>query len=88
MGNMDQYETGSGPFGPIVNGTMVIEFYQYRPNMIAGYTFMALFGLATLAHLVCMARLRSWIFIPFLLGGIGTFFHLSLHDKISHILNS
>lgn len=61
---------GDGPFGPVVNGTMVV-FYQYRPNQVAGYTFMALFSLATLGHIVYIVRLKTWIFIPFILGGIG-----------------
>ncbi len=81
MGNMDQYETGDGPFGPVVNGTMVIIFYQYRPNQIAGYSFMALFGLTTLAHLVYIVRLKAWIFIPFILGGTGKFQHKGYSEK-------
>lgn len=60
-----------GPFGPVVNGTMVVVFYEYRPNKAAGIAFMALFALATLGHLVYLFRLRAWYFIPFILGGIG-----------------
>lgn len=58
------------PFGPVVNGTMVIVFWEYRPSNVAGYLFLALFALATLAHLVYFAWLRAWNFIPFLLGGV------------------
>ncbi|KAM3440738.1 hypothetical protein NHJ13734_003128 [Beauveria thailandica] len=74
MTNMDQYEVGNGPFGPVVNGTMVIEFYQYRPNEAAGYAFMALFALMTIAHLFYMIRLKAYIFVPFILGGIAETF--------------
>jgi hypothetical protein len=58
------------PFGPVVNGTMVVVFWEYRPSNVAGYVFLALFALATLAHLVYFVWLRAWRFIPFLLGGI------------------
>lgn len=71
MGNMDQYEVGDGPFGPVVNGTMVLVFYPYRPNQAAGYAFMALFALATLGHIVYAVRLKAWAFVPLILGGIG-----------------
>ncbi|ETS80445.1 hypothetical protein PFICI_07974 [Pestalotiopsis fici W106-1] len=62
-----------GPFGPVVNGTMIV-FYEYRPNKPAALSFMALFALATLGHLVYFFRLRAWYFIPFLLGGIAEVF--------------
>ncbi|CAI4212000.1 unnamed protein product [Parascedosporium putredinis] len=62
------------PFGPVVNGTQIVVFYYYRPNQPAAYTFVALFGLATLGHLIYLIRLRSWFFIPFILGGIAETF--------------
>ncbi|EHK19379.1 uncharacterized protein TRIVIDRAFT_24959, partial [Trichoderma virens Gv29-8] len=65
---------GDGPFGPVLNGTMVIVFYDYRPNQIAGYLFMALFGLASLAHLVYIVRFKAWMFIPFIIGGMSETF--------------
>lgn len=63
--------TGDGPFGPVVNGTMIV-FFEYRPNKAAGYSFTALFGLLSLAHLIYIFWRRAWFFIPFFLGGIGT----------------
>ncbi|RYP05417.1 hypothetical protein DL764_003842 [Monosporascus ibericus] len=63
--------SGGPPFGPIVNGTQVVVFYEYRPNKHAGYAFMALFALATVAHLLYLIPLRAWSFVPFILGGIG-----------------
>lgn len=68
--NSTLYNTGDGPFGPVVNGTQIV-FYQYRPSKTAGFAFMALFALATLGHLIYFFWLRTWFFIPFLLGGIG-----------------
>ncbi|RYP40004.1 hypothetical protein DL767_001938 [Monosporascus sp. MG133] len=62
------------PFGPIVNGTQIVVFYEYRPNKPAGYAFMALFALATAAHLLYLIPLRAWSFIPFILGGISEVF--------------
>ncbi|KAI0809910.1 RTA1-domain-containing protein [Xylaria sp. FL0064] len=63
-----------GPFGPIVNGTMVVVFYEYRPSEQAGYAFVALFALATLGHIIYLFYLRAWHFIPFILGGIAELF--------------
>ncbi|KAI1419861.1 RTA1-domain-containing protein [Xylaria sp. FL1777] len=63
-----------GPFGPVVNGTMVVVFYEYRPNQQAAFAFVALFGLATLGHIIYLFYLRAWSFIPFILGGIAELF--------------
>ncbi|KAJ2989742.1 hypothetical protein NUW58_g3313 [Xylaria curta] len=63
-----------GPFGPVVNGTMVVVFYEYRPNREAGFAFLALFALATFGHIVYLFYLRAWSFIPFILGGLAEAF--------------
>ncbi|KAI1393359.1 RTA1-domain-containing protein [Hypoxylon trugodes] len=65
--------TGDGPFGPVVNGTQIV-FFEYRPNKAAGLSFVAVFGLATVAHLVYFFWLRAWFFIPFILGGVSEVF--------------
>ncbi|KAK3995204.1 RTA1 like protein-domain-containing protein [Cladorrhinum sp. PSN332] len=62
------------PFGPVINGTMVVVFWEYRPSNVAAYLFLALFALATLGHVVYLAWLRAWTFIPFILGGICLIF--------------
>ncbi|KAK8207079.1 RTA1 like protein-domain-containing protein [Phyllosticta capitalensis] len=62
------------PFGPVVNGTMVVVFWEYRPSESAGYAFMALFALATLGHLAYLIWLRAWFFLFFILGGICELF--------------
>jgi hypothetical protein len=61
----------NGPFGPSHNGTIYVFFVQ-RPNEAAGFAFMVLFILAALAHLFYLFRLRTWFFIPFVIGGLGT----------------
>jgi hypothetical protein len=58
-----------GPFGPVVNGTQIV-FFEYLPNKPAAISFVALFGIVTLAHLVFLFIYRAWFFIPFILGGI------------------
>ncbi|KAL4779923.1 RTA1 like protein-domain-containing protein [Aspergillus varians] len=54
-----------------VNGSSPwVEFYPYNPSLTAGYAFMAVFGIATLAHIVLMFPYKAAYFIPFVLGGI------------------
>lgn len=61
--------SGDGPYGPVVNGTQIV-FFEYLPNKPAAISFVALFGMATLAHLIFIVIYRAWFFIPFILGGI------------------
>ena len=68
MNTSHLFNTGDGPFGPVVNGTQIV-FFEYRPNKAAGYSFVVLFGLLTLAHLIYIFWKRAWFFIPFFLGG-------------------
>lgn len=58
------------PFGPVVNGTMLVIFWGYQRSIAAAYVFLALFVLATLGYLVYFVWPRVWKFIPLLLGGI------------------
>ncbi|KAK4235053.1 RTA1 like protein-domain-containing protein [Achaetomium macrosporum] len=62
------------PFGPVVNGTMVVVFWEYRPNNVAAYLFLTLFAVATLGHVVYLFWLRAWVSIPFILGGVCQIF--------------
>ena len=58
-------------FHPGTNGTDPwVEFYPYAPSKTAGYAFMALFGITTVAHFVVMFPYRAAYFIPLVLGGI------------------
>lgn len=63
------HETGP-PFGPVLNGTLVFVFYEYRPVNHAALASVALFGLVTTAHLVALLYFRAWHYFPFVLGGI------------------
>ncbi|GKU13742.1 unnamed protein product [Fusarium langsethiae] len=72
-----------GPFGPVVNGTQIV-FFEYLPNKPAAISFVTLFGIVTLAHLIFIFIYRAWFFIPFVLGGIceifGYFGRAQAHD--------
>ncbi|KAJ5399744.1 RTA-like protein [Penicillium sp. CMV-2018d] len=58
-------------FHPGVNGSSpYVNFYPYTPSATAGYAFMAMFGIATLFHLVLMFSFRAAYFIPLVLGGV------------------
>ncbi|KAJ5171533.1 RTA-like protein [Penicillium coprophilum] len=58
-------------FHPGQNGTDPwVEFYPYTPSATAGYAFMGMFGVSTLAHIVLMFPFRAAYFIPLVLGGI------------------
>ncbi|KAL5590760.1 hypothetical protein FOBRF1_014317 [Fusarium oxysporum] len=75
--------SGDGPYGPVVNGTQIV-FFEYLPNKPAAVSFVVLFGIVTLVHLVFLFILRAWFFIPFILGGIceifGYFGRAQAHD--------
>ncbi|KAF5710083.1 7-aminocholesterol resistance [Fusarium mundagurra] len=75
--------SGDGPYGPVVNGTQIV-FFEYLPNKPAAISFVVLFGIATLAHLIFLFIFRAWFFIPFILGGIceifGYFGRAQAHD--------
>ncbi|KAJ5963641.1 RTA-like protein [Penicillium vulpinum] len=58
-------------YHPGKNGTAPsVEFYPYTPSATAGYAFMGIFGVSTLAHIVLMFPFRATYFIPLVLGGI------------------
>lgn len=58
-------------FHPGTNGSSPwVDFYPYVPSRTAGYAFMALFGISTVAHFVLMFPYRAAYFIPLLLGGV------------------
>jgi hypothetical protein len=58
-------------FHPGKNGTDPwVEFYPYTPSATAGYAFMGIFAVSTLAHIVLMFPFRAAYFIPLVLGGI------------------
>lgn len=49
---------------------MAYKLYNYDPSGGAAIPFAALFGLATVIHIVQMIHARSWYMIPFTIGGV------------------
>lgn len=43
--------------------------YHYTPSIVAAIIFLILFSIATLLHVVQLARFRAWFMIPVLVGG-------------------
>ena len=61
-------------FHPGQNGSDPwVEFYPYNPSKPAGYAFVVIFGVATIAHLILMFPYRAAYFIPMFLGGVCKF---------------
>lgn len=54
----------------MANETVEFKLYRYDPSMAAAIIFIILFLLATALHLYQMFRTRTWIFIPFVIGGV------------------
>ncbi|KAF7718087.1 Uncharacterized protein PECH_002424 [Penicillium ucsense] len=48
---------------------MTYKLYNYDPSGASAIPFCAIFGLATLIHLVQLIRARSWFMISFTIGG-------------------
>lgn len=64
-------------------GIADFDLYPYVPSAVAGWVFVVLFGIAAVIHFVAMCSLRSWFFIPFVLGCIGMW-HVAL--VLKHVL--
>ena len=78
--NLTEAILAGPPFGPVVNGILVIIFYEYLPTAIGGYVFMSLFAITTLISIILMFfRPRSWYCTPLVLGGIGKFSSTVVH---------
>lgn len=58
-------------------------FYHYEVSMPAASTFVALFSLATIVHVMQMLRSRTWFMLPF---AIGTGFEVA--GYVGRILNA
>jgi hypothetical protein len=52
-------------------GEATFDLYPYTPSGPAGYAFLVMFGIGGFTHLVMLIPLRSWFFIPFVLGCVG-----------------
>jgi hypothetical protein len=75
-------------FHPGQNGSDPwVEFYPYTPSATAGYAFMGIFGVTTLAHIVLMFPFRAAYFIPLILGGICMTFSSAFNLKLGLTVN-
>ncbi|KAF3001073.1 hypothetical protein E8E14_001096 [Neopestalotiopsis sp. 37M] len=52
----------------------VVVYYPYTPSQSAGYAFLALFTIITVAHIGGIFYLKTRYMIPLVLGGIGELF--------------
>jgi hypothetical protein len=59
--------------------------YHYDPSMAAAVIFIVAFSLSGIYHTYQVIRLRSWYFIPFVVGSIGTISILFLISSQSMI---
>ncbi|KAG9191013.1 hypothetical protein G6011_09101 [Alternaria panax] len=55
----------------IPRGQADFDLYRYTPSRTAGYALLVLFAIGGLAHLIMLIPLRSWFFIPFVLGCVS-----------------
>jgi len=49
------------------------KLFRYNPSMAAAIIFLILFLLITALHFFQMIRTKTWIFIPFVIGGVCEF---------------
>jgi hypothetical protein len=61
-------------FGPDANCTLALcpvewSVYQYRPSLAANGTFIALYALAMITHIILGIRWRQWFFMSFMILG-------------------
>ena len=69
-------------FHPGVNGGKPwVDFYPYTPSATAGYAFMAMFGVATVVHIVLAIPFRAAYFIPLILGGVCANYHCFIYRE-------
>ncbi|ENI01011.1 hypothetical protein COCC4DRAFT_204740 [Bipolaris maydis ATCC 48331] len=54
-------------------GTIDFKLYRYNPSMAAAVIFIILFLLVSGLHLYQMVRTRTWILVPFVIGGFFQF---------------
>lgn len=68
-------------------GEADFDLYPYTPSASAGYAFLALFAIGGFMHLVMLFPLRSWFFIPFVLGCAGESLAYHIFPTIHHIIS-
>lgn len=66
----------------------VVVYYPYVPSYGAGVAFVVLFTAATVVHIGMMGWLKTWYFIPMILGGIcecTKTFTIRAHADFNHV---
>ena len=66
---------------PALNDPNAWVTYRYIPSLPAAIIFIVIFGLLTTLHIIKMLKLRSWFFVPFVVGGISKS-HGPLEDSL------
>ncbi|KAF8849666.1 RTA1-domain-containing protein [Acephala macrosclerotiorum] len=61
---------GPAPSHPDVNDPNLFAFYRYDPSQVAALIFMSCFLITTVFHIFQAAKLRTFYFIPLLVGGV------------------
>lgn len=72
QGNFDLLGCLSYTTDPVISVSTFesnMELYRYDPSAAAAGLFTGLFFSVTFLHLYQMIRTRTWIFIPFIIGG-------------------
>lgn len=54
------------------NGTIHAVYYTYQRSIPAAWTFVFLFAIATITHLVLVFPFKAAYFLPLIIGGINT----------------
>lgn len=54
----------------MANDTSTFHFYNYNPSKAAAVAFAILFLLTSVFHLFQLVKLRTWYFIPVVIGGL------------------
>jgi hypothetical protein len=69
--------------------TVDFKLYRYNPSMAAAVIFIILFFLITALHFYQMMRTRTWIFIPFVIGGVCKLhpFSVSAMERLANNLS-
>lgn len=55
----------------VTRGIANFDLYPYVPSATAGWAFVVLFSIGAVVHFIYLFPLRTWFFIPFVLGCIG-----------------
>ena len=55
----------------VTRGLAPFDLYPYNPSATAAWTFLVLFAIVGVVHIVYMFILRAWFAMPLILGCVG-----------------